>query len=60
MFPAFARNKVTALTKEDIEHVERQKSVFFELGPDGIEFVPYGREAGRSTSDELGTSSGRG
>ena len=51
---------MTALTTEDIEHVERQKSVFFELDPDGVGFVPYGRESGRSTSDELGTSGGRG
>ena len=60
MFLVFAGNEVTALTKEDVEHVERQKSVFFELNPHGVEFVSHGRESSRSTSGELGTSGGRG
>ena len=51
---------MTALTTEDIEHVERQKSVFFDLDPDGVKSVSHDREPSRSTSGELGTSGGCG
>ena len=59
-FWLFAGNEVTVLTKEDVEHVEGQKSVFFELDLHGIEFISRGCEYSRSSSGELGTSGRRG